>query len=132
MEVTMSRRLVSHLARFSLATAAALLVTASLPAPAWSAIGDVQVALGGPGMDGPIVAAPRVVVKNPQDGHCYTVREVFPDAPDGSFFRSVGNYSTRPVFIYSADACAGPPRDVTPMGPGQVVVADNLLSFRIA
>jgi hypothetical protein len=128
----MSRPLVSHLVRFSLATAAAVLVTASLPAPAWSAIGDVQVALGGPGMDGPVVAAPRVVLKNPQDGHCYTVREVFPDAPEGSFFRSVGNHSTRPVFIYPADACAGPPRDATPLSVGQAVVDDNLLSFRIA
>lgn len=127
----MSRPLVSHLARFSLATAAALLVTASLPAPAWSAIGAVEVTLGAPGMGGPIVAAPRVEVKNLRDGHCYTVREVFPDAPEGAYFRSVGSRSLTPVFIYTADACAGPPYDPTPLSPGQVVIDAGLRSFKI-
>ncbi|GAA3077227.1 hypothetical protein GCM10010464_46700 [Pseudonocardia yunnanensis] len=126
----MSRPLVSHLARFSLATAAALLLTASLPAPARSASGDVPVTLGAPGMGGPIVTAPRTVVKDPRDGHCYTVREVFPDAPEGAYFRSVGNYSVAPVSIYRADACAGPPYGPTPLSYGQVVTDAELRSFK--
>ena len=127
----MSRRLVSRLARLSLATAAALLVTVSLPAPAWSAIGSVQVTLGAPGMDGPLVTAPRVVVEPLRDGHCYTVREVFPNAPEGAHFSSVSSNSLRPVFIYRADACAGPPYQPTPMSVGEGVFGQALHSFKI-
>jgi hypothetical protein len=70
-------------------------------------------------------------VKPLQDGHCYTVREVFPDAPEGAHFRSVGSHSLRPVFIYRADACAGPPYDPTPLSVGEVVINPVLHSFKI-
>ncbi|MFE9804670.1 MULTISPECIES: hypothetical protein [Streptomyces] len=42
----------------------------------------------------PLLTAPRVSIKDPVDNHCYTVKEVFPDAPAGSTFSSVGNHAT--------------------------------------
>ncbi|MFD9454084.1 hypothetical protein ACFWBC_13435 [Streptomyces sp. NPDC059985] len=109
----------------------ALMLVVALPTSASAAVGDVQVVLGEPGNEGPIIGAPRKLVQSPTDGHCYTVKEVFPEAPEGSYFRSVSNHTNTSVFIYEADACAGAPRDRTPMEPGKVIIGLPLRSFKI-
>lgn len=113
------------------AAGSALLLAVALPTSASAAVGDIQVVLGEPGKEGPVIAAPRKLVQSPTDGHCYTVKEVFPDAPEGSYFRSVANQTNTSVFIYEADACAGAPHDRTPMDPGKVIIDLPILSFKI-
>ncbi|MFJ9343047.1 hypothetical protein ACIRP0_27695 [Streptomyces sp. NPDC101733] len=127
----MRRQPLSHRPGLFVAVGAALLLAVALPTSASAAVGDVQVALGEPGKEGPVIAAPRKLVQSPTDGHCYTVKEVFPDAPEGSYFRSVGNHTNTSVFIYEADACAGAPHDRTPMDPGKAIIGLPILSFKI-
>ncbi|MFJ1569949.1 hypothetical protein [Streptomyces erythrochromogenes] len=127
----MPRRPIACRPGLLVAAGAALLLAVAPLTPASAAVGDVQVVLGEPGKDGPITAAPIKLVRSPTNGHCYTVKEVFPDAPDGSHFRSVANHTNTSVFIYEADACAGAPRDRTPMEPGKVIIGVPLLSFKI-
>lgn len=128
----MPRQLIARRPGLFVAAAAALLLAVTLPTSASAAVGDIQVVLGEPGKeDGPVIGAPRKLVKSPTDGHCYTVKEVFPDAPQGSYFRSVANQTNTSVFIYEADACAGAPHDRTPMDPGKVIINLPLLSFKV-
>ncbi|MFF0553931.1 hypothetical protein ACFYUL_33755 [Streptomyces sp. NPDC004311] len=109
----------------------ALVLAMAVPTSATAAVGDVQVALGEPGKEGPMLTAPTKVIRSPKDGHCYTVKEVFPDAPEGSYFREVSNHTNTSVFVYDDDACAGPPRDRTPMEPGRGMSNYPLHSFKI-
>ncbi|MEU6209048.1 hypothetical protein ABZ891_03970 [Streptomyces sp. NPDC047023] len=113
------------------AGSAALMLVVAVPTSASSAVGDIQVALGEPGKEGPLLAAPHKLIRSPADGHCYTVKEVYPDAPEDGYFRSVANQTNTSIFLYEADACAGPPRDRTPMEPGRVTIGVRILSFKV-
>ncbi|THA78898.1 hypothetical protein [Streptomyces sp. A0592] len=127
----MPRRTIARRPALLVAAGAALLLTAAPLTPASAAVGDIQVVLGEPGKDGPLMGSPIKLVRSPADGHCYTVKEVFPDAPDGSYFRSVSNHTNASVFVYEADACAGAPRDRTPMEPGKVIINVPIHSFKV-
>ncbi|MFD5617539.1 hypothetical protein [Streptomyces yangpuensis] len=97
--------------------------------PASAASGKLQVSLGTPG-GGSAMTAPRKVIENPVDDHCYTVKEVFPDAPEGSTFLSVHNANTSPIQIYETGACSGAPADT--LGVGMSTIGRPLLSFKVA
>ncbi|MGW5401778.1 hypothetical protein [Streptomyces sp. NPDC003952] len=115
-----------------LAGGTALVLALTLPAsPATAAVGDVQVALSTPGDGGRLVGAPVKLITSPQDGRCYTLAEVFPEAPEGSSFGSVSNHSSSAVFLYAAENCGGPPYSATPLGPGEGVHGAALHSFKI-
>ncbi|WP_405423281.1 hypothetical protein [Streptomyces erythrochromogenes] len=109
----------------------ALMLVVAVPASAPAAVGDIQVALGEPGKEGPLLATPHKLIRSPKDGHCYTVKEVFPDAPEGGYFRSVANQTNTSIFIYQADACAGSPYDRTPMEPGRISIGLPVLSIKV-
>ncbi|MGW6860792.1 hypothetical protein [Streptomyces xanthophaeus] len=127
----MRRQSIARRAGPFVAAGAALMLAVALPTSASAAVGDVQATLGEPGKEGPLIGAQHKLVKSPQDGHCYTVKEVFPEAPAGSYFRAVANHTNTSVFVYTADACAGAPHDPTPMEPGKVIIGLPLLSFKI-
>ncbi len=74
------------------ATGSALVLALTVVAPASGSHGKVTVTLGEP-----LLTAPRVSIKDPVDNHCYTVKEIFPNAPEGSTFSSVGNHATTPI-----------------------------------
>ncbi|MFE2583005.1 hypothetical protein [Streptomyces sp. NPDC059378] len=126
----MSRPSISRRVKLALATGTALLLAWAVPTAAYPAAGDVQVVLGQPGEDS-ILLAPRLVVKSPQDGHCYTVLELFPNAPEGNYFRSVANYTIRPVSVYESGNCTGTPYGGSALSYAIGVSGAPLHSFRI-
>ncbi|MGX1543202.1 hypothetical protein [Streptomyces adustus] len=126
----MSRPMISRRVKLALATGIALLLAWAVPTSASAAAGDVQVVLGQPGEDS-ILLAPRLVVNNPQDGHCYTVLQLFPNAPEGNYFRSVANYTVRPVSAYESSNCTGSPFGGSAMSYAIGVSGAPLHSFRV-
>ncbi|WP_405426453.1 hypothetical protein [Streptomyces erythrochromogenes] len=127
----MPRRSIACRPALLVAAGAALLLAAAPLTPASAAVGAVQLSLGEPGKDGALMAAPIKKVESPESNRCYTVKDVFPDAPEGSYFRAVANHTNASVFVYEADACAGAPRDSTPMEPGKVIINAPLHSFKV-
>lgn len=128
----MLRRPVARWAGLSLAAASALMLAAAPPGAAPAAVvGDVQVTLKSPGDGGRLIGAPIKVIKSPGDGRCYTLQEVFPDAPAGSSFGSVANQTSTSVFLYEGENCSGAAWDPTPLSPGMVVTGAPLHSFKI-
>ncbi|MEV7170480.1 hypothetical protein AB0O18_12355 [Streptomyces sp. NPDC093224] len=107
-------------------TTSALVLAVAVAAPATAAYGTVSVSLGEP-----LLTAPRVTIKDPVDNHCYTVGELFPDAPAGSTFSFVGNHSTRPINVYEGDACSGAPTATSPMGYGMSLGGAPIRSIKI-
>lgn len=108
------------------ATGSALFLALTVVAPASGSHGTVTVTLGEP-----LLTAPRVSIKDPVDNHCYTVKEVFPDAPEGSTFSSVGNHATTPINVYEGDACSGSPTATSPMGYGMFLGGAPIRSIKI-
>ncbi|MFE2140304.1 hypothetical protein ACFXA3_00810 [Streptomyces sp. NPDC059456] len=121
---------IARRAGLCMAAAAAVALSTTVTSPASAAYGKVQVVLGTP-EGGSALTAPRKVIENPVDDHCYTVKEVFPDAPEGSTFLSVHNGNTNPIYIYETDACSGAPADATPLSVGMGVIGRPLLSFKV-
>ncbi|MFD8023257.1 hypothetical protein [Streptomyces lavendulae] len=113
-----------------LAAAAAVALATTVTSPASAAYGKLQVVLATP-EGGSALTAPRKVIENPVDDHCYTVKEVFPDAPAGSTFLSVHNANTNPIYVYETDACSGSPADATPLSIGMSILGRPLLSFKV-
>ncbi|MFF4317789.1 hypothetical protein [Streptomyces sp. NPDC001568] len=107
------------------------MLAVTLPTAATAAVGDVQVSLSSPGDDGQLITAPRKLIKSPEDGRCYTVKELFPDAPAGSTFGSVGNHSSAAVFVYQGENCSGAPWDPTPLSAGMVTIGAPIQSLKI-
>ncbi|GAA3272225.1 hypothetical protein [Streptomyces lavendulae] len=114
-------------AGLSFVTAGSALVLAfAVAVPASGAHGSVTVTLGEP-----LLTAPRVSIKDPVDNHCYTVKELFPDAPEGSTFSSVSNRATTPINVYEGDACSGAPTATSPMGYGMFLGGAPIRSIKI-
>ncbi|MFE5495322.1 hypothetical protein ACFQ7Z_35925 [Streptomyces virginiae] len=108
--------------------AAVVAFATTVAGPASAAFGKLQVVLGTP-EGGSALTAPRKVIEDPVDDHCYTVKEVFPDAPEGSTFLSVHNANTNPIHIYETATCSGAPVDT--LGVGMNVSGRPLLSFKV-
>ncbi|MFE2245994.1 hypothetical protein [Streptomyces lavendulae] len=114
-------------AGFSFVTAGSALVLAmAVAAPASGSYGSVTVTLGTP-----LMTAQRVSIKDPVDNHCYTVKELFPDAPEGSTFSSVSNNATTPINAYESDACSGAATAASPMGYGMFHSGAPIRSIKI-
>ncbi|MGW6617177.1 hypothetical protein ACWGA0_27480 [Streptomyces erythrochromogenes] len=107
-------------------TTSALGLALAVTAPASAAYGTVTVTLGEP-----LMTAQRVTIKDPVDNHCYTVKELFPDAPAGSTFSFVGNHATTPINVYEGDACSGAPTATSPMGYGMSLSGAPIRSIKI-
>ncbi|MEU2832175.1 hypothetical protein ABZ667_26480 [Streptomyces lavendulae] len=114
-------------AGLSFVTAGSALVLAfAVAVPASGAHGTVTVTLGDP-----LLTAPRVAIKDPVDNHCYTVEELFPEAPEGSTFSSVSNRATTPINVYEGDACSGAVTATSPMRYGMFLGGAPIRSIKI-
>ena len=110
----MTRSLASRWARLPLATGMALLLALAVPAAAWPATGSVGVTVRAPSEQ----EDTSVSLPNPTDGHCYTVRELAPNFPEGSYFTTVYNHTDKTLSAYNNDTCTGP-QAYPPVPPGQ-------------
>jgi len=77
-----------------------LLLTVAVPAPAWPATGTVTITIRHANSPG---QGTQARLTNPQDGHCYTLRELAPSI-QGDIW-GVDNGTDKKLSLYPNDTC---------------------------
>jgi len=103
----MIHQLASRRMRIPVIAGAALLLTASLVAPAWPATGTVKLSYAIRSPSGATTGT-WTDVENPKDNECYTARSMFTLQPgETAFFLAVRNSTDARLVLFQGDDCSG-------------------------